>query len=82
MILLTDEEIQEATIRANSIINTYGSGSAEHWKAEYRAIAKAQLKNVVEWGEEQCQRHHTSGIWFRRRKCSKCWRALLDEVKG
>ena len=46
MILLTDFD---KAIRENiEPIPSYGSGATEHRHAEYRAIAKAQLKKVVE----------------------------------
>ena len=55
--------------------------------SERGKIAKAQLKKVVEWGDEPCYIHlvkdgavnTTEGI--KRRECSKCWQALLEEVK-
>lgn len=76
MILLTDEEIRA----------TFGNHKPTQEILELHMvflndIAKAQLKNIAEWGEEQCQEHHTSGIWFKRRECSKCWQALLEEAK-
>lgn len=40
--LLTDEEITSAAIQGNAELPSYGSTSAEHWHAEYRAIAKTQ----------------------------------------
>ena len=48
---------------------------------ELEALTRVQLKKLHEWGEEQCQGHHTSGIWFKRRECTKCWQALLEEAK-
>ena len=84
MILLTDEGIKQLV---------------EKWSFEDRCTdyllalwaAKAQLKKVVEWGEEDCS--HTdeelgilcveeTGRPDKKRECDLCWQALLEEVKG
>ena len=49
-------------------------------------IARAQLKKVVKWGEEDCYTHqvkdktidNTEGI--KRRDCPKCWQSLKEEL--
>lgn len=46
--------------------------------------AKAQLKKVVEWLEEDCPHDVTPQMPYRRAKrkhCVECWQALLEEVK-
>ena len=46
-------------------------------------VAKAQLKKVVEWGNEVCvgRENHPGYDNVLRRACSHCWQALLEEVK-
>ena len=42
-------------------------------------IAQAQLRKMVEWGEEVCTEH--SEVYARfRRKCDDCWQALRREA--
>lgn len=50
------------------------------------SIAKAQLKKVYEWGDEDCYDHNgeqrkEQGWRVKRRECPLCWQALLEEVK-
>lgn len=81
MIRLTDEEIQRIRVESSN------------W-SEAERIAKAQLEKVVEWGDEPCLEHQfpipviVDGIkqtlkssTYKRRDCSVCWQALLEEVK-
>ena len=50
-------------------------------------LEKAQLKRVLEWGEEECMGHGEMKNGFsytyslQRRQCSICWGVLLEEVK-
>ena len=84
MIQLTDEEIKRVmeTMSSQGIML-----NPEDYLEEGKAVAKAQLKKVVEWGDEPCYIHlvkdgavdTTEGI--KRRECPKCWQALLEEVK-
>lgn len=41
-------------------------------------VAKAQLKNVADWGDEPCPHVFTcrGKHW-----CGECWEALLKEIK-
>ena len=74
--LLTDEEITKA----------FNHG-VRHGDGTYppEAIAKAQLKKVVEWGEEECFEHpYKSNIKSeeynrKRHRCFECWQSLLEE---
>ncbi len=81
MILLTDEEIEE-------IISPMLMVSPA-------TIAKAQLKKVVEWGDEDCPEHAVEareslrrglelcGLSpiYPRRECQTCWQALKKECE-
>lgn len=47
-------------------------------------VAKAQLKKVVEWGDESCPHILTQimdGSETKKRNCDACWQALLKEVE-
>ena len=88
MIRLTDEENPFVADR-KYFNDKYGKGEGD--SACNRDIsvfnkgAKAQLKKVYGWGEEYCEEHKSlnganSAIW-QRRHCSKCWQALLEEIK-
>ena len=74
MIRLTDEEISRAL---------RNQGYTDEVYAELEVVAKAQLKNVVDWGNEPCIEHkHGRRIdTVPRRFCSECWQALLEEIK-
>lgn len=45
--LLSDEALQECVAKARSMVPAYGSGAAEHWKAEYRAIAQEAQRDTL-----------------------------------
>ena len=65
---LTDEEI------SNALDEQFGTD-----KERFQFVAQAQLKKVVEWGNEDCLAElHRGG---KRRNCPECWQSLLDEVK-
>lgn len=77
--LLTDEE------------NPYPREPREHIRGgvhtAFNQGAKAQLKNVLEWGEELCYDHNgeqrrEQGWRVKRRECPICWQALLEEVSN
>ncbi len=87
MIRLTDEEIIGAIDKANG-----GSEWRDGWEIQDvleeqdRSIAKAQLKKVGEWGDENCEEHNMDmrkrkGEVVKRQYCPWCWLALLEEVK-
>ena len=52
-----------------------------------RTVTKAQLKRVVEWGDEDCEEHpytsRSKGEAYNRKRhrCPQCRQVLLDEVK-
>ncbi len=79
MMLLTDEEIDRIVL----LCYTDNKISCVQWAV--KEGIKAQLKKVVEWGEEECP-HKTvraGGIYqlYHRRDCPQCWQSLLEEVK-
>ena len=47
------------------------------------AIAKAQLKEMVEWGDDTCDDTTHDGYVnsILRRECPDCWQVLLEEGK-
>ena len=65
MMLLTDEEQMRAY-------------DFDWCEGNIGAVAKAQLKKVVEWGDEECSKH--GGGRFKR-ECRLCWQALLKEIE-
>ena len=42
-----------------------------------QAQVKATLKDVIEWGESDCLHDYR----LLKRKCSKCWQELKDQVE-
>ena len=74
MILLTDEEIKGALRFMGEDVG--GHNWYEHTE---KAIAKSQLKKVVEWGDEDCTDRSQSGT-MKKRECGFCWQALLEEI--
>lgn len=71
MIRLTDKE-------AEIIFETSHRDNGR--KEIFREIAKAQLKKVVEWGDESCEEHAVNQ-GTRKRDCPFCWQVLLEETK-
>ena len=61
LVQMWNTEVVEGTLRVDSCMNY---------------VLKAQLKNVVEWGNEWCP---DSPI--KRWQCSQCWQALIKEVE-
>ena len=90
--LLTDEEIKEASrgikVPSSTLeLEEWFGGMDKFFMEVKKVVAEAQLKKVIEWGNQQCTTHAncgTSGIlttgWYRK-ECPKCWQALLEEVK-
>ena len=82
MIQLTDEEIKQA-------IEARFPFMYPQEEEVCRLTAKAQLKKVVEWRNEECTEHdHTINISGFDHKvlvihndCEECWQALLEEAK-
>ena len=76
MILLTDYEALKTSYKYPSRADMNG----KHCPLSYKRVAKAQLKKVVEWMNELCI-EHSEGQLHPHRRCGKCLKALLDEVK-
>ncbi len=71
MILLTPEELVRLASEYKS------EGLYQYALKERTAIAKAQLRKVVEWGEEDCpHRKQFVDIPYPKRTCSICWSGL------
>ena len=86
MILLTDEEIDKAYLEASLSIPDSPTELFDISRHHDRAIAKAQLKKVVEWGDELCPHSEVMrGVLIYhdklRRECLTCWQALLKEIE-
>ena len=79
MILLTDEAIGE--VIRKSLGNELPELEDYTWAVteEDKAIAKEQIKNVYEWGEEPCEEHHQDMVF--KRECYYCWQSLLKELE-
>ncbi len=55
------------------------SGNYECWSYDYLLAQAAQLdaiRQVREWGIEQCQEHYTGGGVCSKRECPECWQSL------
>ena len=81
MIQLTDEEIQNITDNiACSFIGAVANSGLDFNLIVRNAIAKAQLKKVLGWGEVSCG-HDMGGYYgVKRWACPICRQALLEEV--
>ena len=73
--LLTDEEIQVIFDRAKRT----PTAPVDCYICR-KNLAKAQLKKVVEWGNEDCPHNTPSGRVKFARECHLCWQTLLKEV--
>ena len=73
--LLSDKEIQRAWVD-KALSDNFEEDITKH--AEL--VAKAQLKKVVEWGNEPCKDRTHNGE-MPRRWCWSCWQALLKETE-
>ena len=81
MILLSPEEIASIKTKQIKPINTFHRQPLIDMQLE--AVAKAQLKNVVEWLEGDCPHDVTPQIPYARAKrkdCVECWQALKKEA--
>ena len=82
MVLLNPEELKQAQESVGwfcSDNDFYG-----YFKG-LNAIAKAQLKKVVEWGQELCKDHNRTqreeqGWFVKRHDCPQCWQDLKKEA--
>ncbi len=56
--------------------------STQHGTDYAELVAKAQLKKVVEWGNDFCMDNSHYGKREHNRKglCLMCWQALLEEI--
>lgn len=93
--LLTDEEIRDIEVPcikgkcplniADTPANEVRDDTCE--VCEDKAIAKAQLKKVVEWLDTDCTEHSRVSDSYGKKyfdshsDCPECWQALLEEVK-
>jgi len=75
MVLLTPERIAKVLD-----IEFKGNIRGSDFVDEGRAVAKDQLREVVEWGEEICPCEVNTLPRFHKRECPKCWQALRREV--
>ncbi len=78
--LLTDEEIRTAWERPIvDITDGHEMFIAIQEQRAQKAIAKAQLKKVVEWGNEPCDVKEHYELNAKKRQCEACWQSLLEE---
>ena len=78
-VLLSDEEIKGYMVESEDADGRALIAWARH-------IRKAQLKQVVKWGEEMCKDHNRTQRkelrWdVKHRECSICWQALKKEAE-
>ena len=83
MILLSPEEIAGIKTKQIKPINTFHRQPLIDMQLE--AVAKAQLKRVVKWGQELCKDHNRTqwekqGWHIKRCECPICWQDLEKEL--
>lgn len=71
MILLEEDKLNELYDEYEKSLETADT----NWEIY---VAKTQLKEVWEWGNEFCDNHWEAQ---KRHKCSECWQALLKECE-
>ena len=87
MLLLTDSEIKEATRERLADLQIEGKGIFEQIIPDQRKVTKAQLKKVVEWGDEECFKHPFPSDLMeeeynrKRHRCPECSQSLLKEIE-
>ncbi len=70
-VLLTEQELTDIWI-AKLKATAHQAESL----AFMRETAKAQLKNVIEWGEEPCPHPHGGFPYYKKHECIACWNEL------
>ena len=70
--LLTDEKMKA--------INDNMPSDAKYGDV-FKAIAKAQLTKILEWGDEDCLDHFVYGQERKRSNCEECWQELQEDAK-
>ena len=81
MILLSDEEILVAINSGRKASDGILLQVPPEYMRDKRSCLKAQLKKVVEWGEEVCREHDKTMRRAQRRFCDECWQSLLKEIE-
>ena len=77
MVLLSPEEIVELNGNCIEVMGRpLTKGEA------IKAGSRAQLKKVVEWGDERCPHPSTfdGQRLMKKRRCPECWQALKKEA--
>ena len=72
--ILTDEEMGKIDIPLNI---------CKQWMSSRRyadSVAAAQLRKVVEWGEETCPHDLGEGTQCYKHACDMCWQSLKEEA--
>ena len=72
--LLTPEEIREIRKPMSSPRNKGKLG----WNEIGEAIAKAQAKKILKWGDEPCPHYDPPPF---KRRCLDCWQELRKEIE-
>ena len=80
-ILLTEEEIRQA--EHESYLKGKWQDDDGVLESKPRYIAKAQVKKVVEWGDEECPHPSTfdGQLLGKKRNCPECWREILKGIE-
>ncbi len=76
MLLLSPEEIEKIVDGYVNAIEGYVSDEDNFEYETGAAVAKVQLKKVVEWGDAYCAEQNRP-----RRECGHCWQALKKELE-
>ena len=88
MILLTPEQMKQEWVKCEHSLGFLGVTGEMYCdltdKPHVEFQAQAQLRKVVEWGEELCQDYnHRWGLGEApRRECTECWCDLKAELGG
>ena len=83
--LLNDEQMLESINKGRKANKKDGRDGIviavpTEYMLDHKYTNKAQLKKVVEWGDEDCPHREQNG-WHLKHYCPKCWQSLVDEVK-
>ena len=75
--ILSNEELTNAYLSARFI---RGETVGERDRTIAQAEQKHTLKQVIEWGEEECPHHFNHPAYTMRRECRLCWEDIQKEI--
>ena len=80
--ILDDTAIEKAKAEAERLSRTHKPHPRfEKEKYLLQAGKRDTLRQVVEWGEEDCPHHYVGEVQKRKRNCDDCWQELEQQAE-